>query len=170
MNLGHDPNLYGVPISKPRKLPDDTHPWFFHPNRVGVRFAPSWFKRKLDELGDEFEVTWNPLKERWLVWIRAPYIQTKIVQGWKLLFVHEDIDKAYMPLDERLLARMYNASVMKHGSARNYVDRVIAEVERDRERQYRQDQQDQIDMAMPYFEHSQIKNIGKGNKFSTYHS
>lgn len=159
------------PVSRPRVIPGpETNPWFWHPARVGARSAPSWFTERLADLGDELACTWNPINERWQIWSRAPRMQHPVCQGWRLLFVHNGPAGEHLPLDERVFARLYAASVHEHGSAKAYFARIQAEMERDKAKQVEQSRQDAVDMAMPYWEHSQIKNIGKGNKFSTYHS
>ena len=144
--------------------------WYWHPNRAGIQLAPSWFLTQLHALGPELSATWNPVTERWQLWSASPRFQHPICQGWRLLFVHHDAQGGYLPLDERIFARLYSASAQVYGSAKGYFEHVANEMERDRAKQARQDHQDQLDMAMPYFEHAQIKNIGKGSKFATYHS
>lgn len=124
---------------------------------------------RLKELGEELSCTWNPITERWYLWSKAN-INHKLCQGWRLLFVNQEPDGSYLPLDERVFARLVAASVLTHGSAKAYFERIKSEMERDKAKREAQARQDQIDIAMPFWEHSQIKNIGKGSKFSTYHS
>ena len=125
-------------------------------------------------MGEELEVTWNPINQRWQVWARSPRLIHRICQGWRLLFIHSGPAGEHLPLDERVFARLYHASADKHGSAKAYFDRICREYERDREKQAKRDLDDQIDMSMPFFEHSQIKVSGfgksSGSKFSTYHA
>jgi hypothetical protein len=161
-------NPFRIPVAKPKKLGPEVNPWFWNPNNPSVRTAPESFLRRLSELGNDLAITWTPIQERWLVWAKAPRIQNPICQGWRLLFIHNGPDGEYAPLDERVFARLYASSVYEHGSAKQYFARIQAEMERDRERKDARQRQDAIDIAMPYWEHSQIKNIGKGNKFSTY--
>lgn len=160
-------------VARPKPKGPEYNPWYWNPNRIGVQTTPDWFKSQLKAVGEELEVTWNPITHRWYVWSRAPRLQHPICQGWRLLFVNQDIDGAFLPLDERVFARLYAASTMAHGSAKAYFDRIKAEMERDKERAARKHQQDTIDLAMPSWEHSQIK-VGygpsNGSKFSTYHS
>jgi hypothetical protein len=87
--------------------------------------------------------------------------------------VHKGPDGEHIPLDNRLFARLYEASSDKWGSAKEYFYQIQAQAERDKERREKQHYQDTIDLAMPSWEHSQIKvGYGKssGSKFSTYHS
>ena len=162
-------------IARPRAIPGpETLHWYWNPSRFGVELAPEWFRRKLKEIGEELEVTWSPVHERWLVFSRAPRVQHKICSGWRLLFVNQEPSGEYLPLDERVFARLVAASVITHGSAKAYFDRIKAEFERDNERKDRKHTQDTIDLAMPSWEHSQIKVSGfgpsSGSKFSRYHS
>ena len=167
-------NQFRVPIAKVKAPPIESHLWYWNPNRFGVRFAPRSFMDQLHALGEELSATWHPLRERWIIWSKAPRINHKVCHGWKLLFVNQEPDGSYLPLDERTLARLYLASTLAHGSAKAYFDRIKLEMDRDKERRERQNQQDLIDMAMPSWEHSQIQvamsGKSNGSKFSTYHS
>jgi hypothetical protein len=162
------------PISKPAKIGPEFNPWFWNPNRIGADRAPSYFLHRLwNEMGTELRVTWNPINERWQVWTLAPTVNHPICQGWKLLFIHNGPSGEYLPLDERVFARLYASSARVHGSGKEYFNRIVSEMERDKERREANYRQDTIDLAMPSWEHSQIK-VGygpsNGSKFSTYHS
>ena len=160
-------------VSKPKPLGPEHNPWFWNPARFGVKFGPADFRSKLKSLGEELEVTWNPVKERWQIWMRSNQINHKICQGWKLLFVVE-LNGEFVPLDERTLARLYEASVLSSGSAKHYFARVQAEIERETAYREERDRQEAIDIAMPSWYHSQIQVSGygksNGSKFSKYHS
>ena len=164
---------FRVPIARPHTIPPpEANPWWWHPNRCGVTFAPDSFLQRLRELGEELSITWNPLSQRWQVWARAPRIQHPICQGWKLLFVHHDRHGNYLPLDERLFARLYDASAAKHGDAKRYMQRIQDEWERDKAKREAQFTQDTLDITLPYYDYSQIKVSGcgpsNGSKFATY--
>ena len=161
------------PISKPKAVPPEFNPWYWNPSRFGVKFASEDFRKRLKaEMGDELDVTWNPINERWQVWERSGKVVHKICQGWRLLFIHNGPDGDYCPLDERLFARLYHASAQVHGSGKQYFERIIREMERDKERREKQHTQDTIDLAMPSFEHSKIQigygNRNNGSKFADY--
>lgn len=162
-------------VSKPKKIGPEVNPWFWNPNNPTVVFGPDDFRKRLKrEMGSELEVTWTPIQERWLVWARTPRIQNPICQGWRLLFIHQGPSGEHLQLDERVFARLYHASAMKHGSAKQYFDRLVAEMERDKAKRAEKYRQDTIDAAMPSFDHAQIQVSGfgksSGSKFSTYHS
>jgi hypothetical protein len=163
-----------LPIAKGEQLGPEVLDWFWHPNRGSVAFAPDDFRRKLHEMDPDLEITWHPIRERWLVWMRRPTFQTPICWGWLLLFPVQNEDKSHRPLDERVFARLYGASAHKWGSAREYFRAVEREIEHDRERAARQRRQDRIDELMPFFDFSQLKvsmrGHSNGSKFSTFHS
>jgi hypothetical protein len=76
-------------------------------------------------------------------------------------------------LDERVLARLYMASAQRWGDGRRYFDAIQREIEREQERKEKFLNQDAVDRAMPFWEHSRIRvGYGKssGSKFSDYHS
>jgi hypothetical protein len=137
--------------------------------------APDYFRDSFkSEMGDELEITWNPIDERWQVWMRSPKFVHPLCQGWKLLFIHNGPDGEYLPLDERLKARLYSASAAKHGDAKKYFDRIESEYWRDKDKKDKRLTQEAIDQAMPFWDHSQIKvamrGKSNGSKFSTYHA
>lgn len=162
-----------VPISKPAPLGVEYNPWFWNPNRIGVQGPPAAFATQLKAVGEELAVTYNPIRSRWQVWSKAPRMQNPICSGWRLLFIHNDAEGNFMPLDERVFARLYAASTMAHGSAKAYFDRMQSEMARDKEKREAARLAETIDLAMPSFEHSQIK-VGygpsNGSKFAKYHS
>lgn len=157
--------------SKPIPGPE-TNPWWWNPNRVGVKLAPADFRKKLKDLGEELEATWNPLTERWYLWAKAPKINHKICQGWRLLFVNSEPDGSYLPLDERVFARLYKASALSGENALQYFDRVVREMQRDKEKAEAETTAETVDIAMESFKHGQIQVSGaghsNGSKFSTY--
>jgi hypothetical protein len=164
---------FGVPVARGQKLGPEYNPWYWNPNRIGVQFGDKAFTSKLKALGEELETTFNPITQRWQVWSRYPKMQHPICQGWRLLFVHKGAEGEYLPLDERVIARLVYASVLTHGSAKEYFDRVQHEYERDLEKRKANSLQETLDMATPHFDYSQIKvGYGKsnGSKFSTYFS
>lgn len=149
-------------IQRPRALGPEFNPWYWTPNHYAIVKAPDWFMKDVKAVSEDLEVCWNPITERWQVWVQA-----KTPRGWRLLFIHH-LDGAYLPLDERLLARLYGIDSTRNGGAKAYFDRVVNQIERDNEKREAQLKQEAIDRAMPFWEYSQIKNIGKGSKFSTY--
>jgi hypothetical protein len=167
-------NQFRAKAGPKRTLGPEFNPWFWHPNRPGIKTAPEWFKDKLVAVGEELAVTWNPINERWQVFTRSPRLSHPVCQGWKLLFIHNGPSGEYLPLDERVFARLYAASVHEHGSAKAYFERIVNEMERDRIKQDASSLQDSIDIAMESFDHSRIKVSGfgpsSGSKFSRYHA
>jgi hypothetical protein len=156
-------------VAKPATPGPETNPWYWHPNRQAVRFAPDWFRRQLHDMDPELEVTWNPIAEQWQIWIKKDRIQHAVCWGWLLLF-----SAPPECLDNRIFARLYSASARKWSNGKEYFAAIAREMERDKEAAKKAAQQDTIDAAMPAFEHSQIKisMAGKssGSKFATYHS
>ena len=150
--------------------------WFWNPNRIGAGEAPAWFRAKLKEVDPDgfVDIRWNPLKERWAAFYRKPGFAHPICQGWTLLMKIEYPDGSYMPLDERTLAALYQASGRRWGNGKEYFHAIEREIEREREQRERARTQEAVDVAMPAFEHSQIsvsmQGKSNGSKFSTYHS
>ena len=168
---------FSAPVGKKGPTPGpETNFWYWNPNRVGAGEAPSWFKAKLREVDPEgfIDIRWNPLRERWVAFYRKANFAHPLCQGWTLLMKIEYPDGSYMPLDERTLAALYNASGRKWGDGKRYFDAVEREIMAEKERAEKARTQEAIDVAMPAYEHSQIKvamrGKSSGSKFSTYHS
>lgn len=163
-----------VGYTKPAPIGPEFNPWFWNPARGSVKTAPPSFTEELAQTDPNLAVTWNPITERWQVWDRCSRVNHKICKGWRLLFIHKDVDGGYLPLDERVFARLYHASSDKHGSAIKYFDRVAAEMQRDREKAEAAALDDTIQHAMESFNHSQISvsmhGKSSGSKFSDYHT
>jgi hypothetical protein len=171
---GHSP-FAKVGVGAPSvRLGPEHNPWFWNPARGSVKTAPPSFRSKLAQDHPTIEVTWNPIEERWQVFDRCARVNHPICQGWRLLFIHRDVDGGYLPLDERLFARLYHASADAHGSAQKYFERVASEMIRDREKEEQKSLDDSIQHAMESFNHSQIsvamRGKSSGSKFSTYHA
>jgi hypothetical protein len=162
-----------MPIVKPEKLGPEYNPWFWNPNRGSFKSAPLSFQERLSQIDTNLAVVWNPIMERWQVWDRCPRIEHPLCQGWRLLFIHKDVDGSYLPLDERVFARLWACSADMNGSGLQYFDRVASEMARDKEKAEAKSKQDSVDHAMESFDHSQIKvhmfGPSNGSKFSTYH-
>ncbi len=149
----------------PVKLPPEANPWWWNPSRPGVRGGPEWFTDKLTDIDRKLGITWNGYKEQWQIWMQKPTVQHPICKGWVLLFaVHPS------QLDNRVFARLFEASGDKWGNAKEYFISVQREYERDRERSEKHRLSEVMDSAMESFTYSQIKNIGKGSKFADYHN
>ena len=122
--------------SLPQKiaLPVEANPWFWFPGKVGVSGAPDWFRRQLREFDRDLTVTWNQWDERWQVWMKSPRSVHRYGRGWMLLFPVRASDGGYAPLDNRVFARLYSASIAKWGNGKRYFDRIEAEMARDKAR------------------------------------
>lgn len=162
-----------VAVNKPKPQDDAIKPWFFSPRLAGVLFAPDSFRDRLkSEMGEELDATWNPILERWQLWMKAPQVSNKLCAGWKLLFIHNGPDGGYLPLDERVFARLYSASVAKWGSGKKYMEHILAEMDREKAAYEKKATADAIDASMPYYDHSQIsismRGQSNGSKFADY--
>jgi hypothetical protein len=159
-----------LPLASPTPLPREASLQFWHPNRFGVRFAPALFRDRLQAMHPDLDATWHPLKERWLVWYRRPRIQ----QGWLLLFVAEDSQHHYVPLDERILAACYEQSGFKWGSGKAYWARIEGEAERDQAARDVAREQGLDDAGSDHWDHTKIQismcGHSSGSKFVNHHA
>ena len=151
--------------------PEALH-WFWSPSRVDAIFAPEWFLSQLRALDPDLTVTWDRFNERWLVWMRSPRFHAKQSQGWMLLFPVQYEDQSYMPLDERIFARLYSASAQKWGRGKDYFLAIEREMERDKEKAKRDRDGDVQYAAGEYYDHMKIQVSGcgpsNGSKFADH--
>lgn len=163
-----------VEVAKPKQLGPSTNPWFWNPNREPGRRPNDSFAEELHRLDPDLRAVWNPVQERWALWVKSHKVQHPVCQGWRLLFIHHAADGSYLPLDETFLARIYAIDSHRVGDAKKYFDRIVSEMDRDREKREKKFTADSIDAAMPSWDYSQIKVSGfgksSGSKFSTFHS
>tara|TARA_R100000687_G_C6400561_1_gene141661 strand:+ start:260 stop:784 length:525 start_codon:yes stop_codon:yes gene_type:complete len=163
-----------VPVATPSPPPIEEGLQFWHPNRFGVRFAPESFRKKLKGIHDDLDVTWHPSAERWIVWYRRPRITHHLCPGWMLLFVVEDSEQRYVPLDDRTLAAVYEQSGFKWGSGKKYWARIEEQAQRDHDARdkTRDDLIDDIGSAQ--WDHTKIQvsmcGPSSGSKFSKHHA
>ena len=144
--------------------------YYWYPQRVGVKFGPEGFRKRLHEIHEGLEITWHPIRERWQVWTRLPRVQFHLCPGWMLLFNVETSEGEYCPLDERTLAAVFERSGKKWGNGLNYWNRIESEHRRDADakQQSRDDATD--DRSSEQWEYMKIKNIGHGSKWTNHHS
>lgn len=163
---------FNLPIAKPDKVGPEQMPHFWYPGLVGIKTAPEWFKTELNRFDPTLQVTWNPISERWQVWMPMPTVKFRLCPGWRLLFIHQGPAGEYLPLDDRLFARLYHASATKWGSGKQYFDRLSAEMARDREKAEKQARQDSLDSGMDVWKSTQIsvsmRGKSNGSKFADY--
>jgi hypothetical protein len=163
-----------VPVHRNGLPPVEEGLNFWHPNRFGVTRAPHAFQKKLHALHPDLEVTWHPIRERWLVWYRRPRIQHPLSPGWLLLLVVENSEQDYVPLDDRTLAAVYEQSGFKWGSGKQYWARIEDEAQRDHDK--RDADRDQLidDIGSAQWDHTkiQVSQFGhsSGSKFVTHHA
>jgi hypothetical protein len=157
--------MFKIPVAKPKRVGPEFNTWFWHPFRAGARSAPDWFSKDLHEVDRDLEAIWNPIEERWGIFMRAPGFEHPTCWGWKLLFLADN-------LDPRIFHRLFEASGRKWGSAKKYFDAVEREIKREDEMKNKQFNQDRKDETDPWFDFAQIKvsMAGKsnGSKFADY--
>jgi hypothetical protein len=163
-----------VPVATPAPPDIETSTHFWHPNRFGVQYGPATFRRDLQAIHPDLDVTWHPLKERWLVWYKRPRIQHHLCQGWLLLFVVEDSQQAYVGLDTRVLAAVYEQSGFKWGSGKAYWARVEGESQREAASREADREQEVADVGADHWDHTKIQvsmcGHSSGSKFVNHHA
>lgn len=160
---------FSTPVTSPKAADPETNPWWWHPSRPGVPSGPQWFSRELDQVDPDLAVTHNRLTGRYQLFTKAPKLANKVCWGWQLLFSFHPAE-----IGAPVLARLFEASARKWGSARDYFLAIEREMAREQAAIERQSAQDALDMAMPSFEHSRIqvamRGASNGSKFADYHA
>jgi hypothetical protein len=165
---------FSVPRAKGHPQSVETSPSFWHPQRFGVKYAPEPFRRRLHAIHPDLDATWHPLRERWLVWYRRPRVTHHVSPGWLLLFIAETSTHEYVPLDERILAAVYEQSGRKWGSGKQYWSRVEDEAQREQTRSATTRNQYVHDVGGDYYDHTKIqvsmRGHSSGSKFVEHHA
>lgn len=147
---------------------------YWHPQRFGVKKAPQWFRSQLQGIHQDLDITWHPIRERWLVWYRRPRIQHATSPGWMLLFEAENSQGEHIPLDARILAAVYEQSGMKWGSGKHYWSRVEQEAQRATDSRAATRDQAVEDAGADRWDYSEIKismrGHSNGSKFVNHHA
>ena len=175
MITGYDKGQdFSVPLAKGEAPPVEDSPSFWHPQRFGVKYAPNAFRKRLRLIHPDLDATWHPLRERWLVWYRRPRIAHRVAPGWLLLFIAETSTHEYVPLDERVLAAVYEQSGFKWGSGKKYWARVEEEAKREKELADDSRNQHVHDVGGDYYDHTKIqvsmRGHSSGSKFVEHHA
>jgi hypothetical protein len=154
--------------------PLETELKYWHPNRFGVELAPQRFRDELHTLHPDLDVTWHPVKERWLVWYKRPRIQHFLCPGWMLLCVVENSNGDYVPLDARTFAAIYEQSGFKWGSGKAYWSRVEQEAQREQASIDTDREQVLDDVGSDQWDHTKIqvsmRGPSNGSKFVRHHA
>lgn len=127
-------NPQSISVTPDRRVapPIESIDWWWHPSRPGVSGGPAWFERKLDEVDSELAVTWNAYKGQYQLWAKKPSMSHRLCWGWTYLFPVST--KALYESDGALvLARLFEASDKRWGSAREYFNAIVREQEKARE-------------------------------------
>lgn len=157
-------------INIPKAPPPESSHWFWNPSRAGITGAPDDFAAKLKAIDPDLRITWDCYQERWLLWAVNHRVQSKLCTGWSLLFPIRYADGSYMPLDERVFARLYEASAQRWDNAKTYFDAIEREWERDRDKAKKNRNDDVKHSAGDYYDYMKIKNYGSGSKFANHFS
>ena len=165
---------FRVPVASPTPPPVEEELHFWHPQRFGVTFGPDRFRKKLKGVHADLDVTWHPVQHRWLVWYRRPRITNKLCPGWLMLFVVEDSEQRYVPLDDRALAAVYEQSGFKWGSGKKYWAKIEEQAQRDHEARDK-DRDDLVDdIGSAQWDHTKIqvsmRGQSSGSKFVRHHA
>ena len=165
---------FGVPVASQTPPPIEEELHFWHPQRFGVTFGPESFRKKLKSVHEDLDVTWHPVQHRWLVWYRRPRITNKLCPGWLMLFVVEDSEQRYVPLDDRALAAVYEQSGFKWGSGKKYWARIEEQAQRDHEARDKERENLLEDVGSDQWDHTKIqvsmRGPSSGSKFVRHHA
>jgi hypothetical protein len=165
---------FRVPVASPTPPPVEEELHFWHPQRFGVTFGPESFRKKLKGVHEDLDVTWHPIQHRWLVWYRRPRITNKLCPGWLMLFVVEDSEQRYVPLDDRALAAVYEQSGFKWGSGKKYWARIEEQAQRDHEARDNERESLLEDVGSDQWDHTKIqvsmRGPSSGSKFVRHHA
>ena len=109
-----------------------------------------------------------------MVWYRRPRIAHHLCPGWLLLCVVETSTGAYVPLDARTFAAVYEQSGFKWGSGKAYWARVEREAQRERDAADAAREHVLEDVGSDQWDHTKIqvsmRGPSNGSKFVRHHA
>lgn len=175
--LGPKGQYAGVPVTKPvKELPIQAIDHYWHPDREGVEKCDPAFQAEVDIATDgAVSIVRPPMNaplvkpHAWLIWLRKPSVTNWISPGWSMLIDWRVGPKnTPMALDIRVFSYLHSVSLAKHGSAKAYFDKCVAEMQRDKAAKEKLHTDDMHARTADYFDYTKIKNIGRGNKFALH--
>lgn len=163
---------FGVPLQQRKGPPPGPEilPWYWHPGREGAQPPPAAFAEQLKRIDPDLAVCFNPVLERWVLWVKNPRIQSEFCRGWQLLILWEHpVTKAYLPLNELMFHNIYVISAGRYANAREYFDKVESNISRQREQRAkdydRERQAEQSELA----DFTRISSAAPGNRAALHH-
>jgi hypothetical protein len=112
--------------------------------------VPDWFKRKLYQQDPRLYITWNKIKERWVIneciqhSATAPHHWHHQLCRLNPFFMCQEEDGSYMELGERIFDKIRECDVLrKYGSVENMV-KVMEENDRKKDEQKKKDVHEHI--------------------------
>lgn len=164
-----------TPLRSPTPLDPGALDHYWHPDREGVERCPADFQRELALVHHDLAIVRPPAgaplphPRKWLVWYRKTSITHRLCPGWLLLFIWPPEPYEPIPLDNRVLANLYMVDARRFGNGAQYFDRIVAQMESEKEHQQAQEKAFRDDRIKDYWESTKIKNIGHGSKFALHH-
>lgn len=154
-------------IVKGNAKSEESIPSWWNPSRAGLKSAPEWFLRRLEEFDPELKCVWNGFTENWQIFCKSDRIKSPIARGWLLIrrIPPEDLREHNVPL---ILAALWAQSARRGVTGAEYFDRIMAEQDRDMELAKKAANQETADMMNDYWESTQIGSHRKGSNFSNY--
>lgn len=165
------PEQFAVPLNlhTGKKPGPEVHPWYWHPQREGVKKPPRAFADTLRSIDPDLAAVFSPVHERWLIWVKNPRIRHWMCRGWQLLFIWEHpVKHTYLPLNELVFHNLVLTDVTKHPSAVAYFERIQADIERRKAEKDKAYNADRRSMQKEFIKSLEISSSGKGNKFALY--
>lgn len=142
---------------------------YWHPQRFGVTEAPEDFQARLHEIHPRLRVVHSPVHKRWLVWHQDPTVTHNLCPGWKLVLIWMAAGTGgYLPLDNRLLANLYERDPRRYRSAVHYFDDIVTRNAKANERIHAAREADKQDRIDDWQQYKRPKNIGSGSKAALF--
>lgn len=165
-----------LPVERPREDPDVLPPWFWNPGNPMATHLPasvslSRYREVLaaiKKIDRNIGLTWHPDRHIWQIWYYKPGFTPTMpwTNGWVMMKELEPFrDTAYILAVVKYMDMAARGISLKKLHDQRRQDRID---QRRRAREQRMARDEQI--AGEVYDHTNIKNIGKGSKFATYHS
>lgn len=168
--------VFGLPLNMRKGPPPGPEilPWYWNPDRDGVKQPPAAVVRQLRELDPDLRAVFSPVHERYLIWLKSDRIQNALCKGWLLLFIWEDpTTKEYLELGDPptlLFHNLYLIAAHRFPNAKGYYDTIQKSIEAKKAEREKDYQNGRRDMQRDYYSSYKISTAAPGNRAALHHS
>lgn len=160
-------DAFSVPLNlhKGPKPGPEILPYYWHPDRESPVKAPAAFVEKLAKIDPDLRVTFSPVHERWIVWVRNPRITHWMCPGWQLLFFWEHTGThEFLELNELIFHNLMLIDARRYQNGAEYFDKIEQRIAAGKEERNKRYNDERHGLQNEMMAANKINNLGNGSK------